>query len=173
MGADPVPVQRFEGRSQADQRQGGDHREVAHVPVWLLPALLRTFCVHCYPICYRTGRHAAGRKRTANDIAGKKQRRQGRLGERRGLTGTPANEFQDRCLKPLGHPSGAFHARSHRGFQAGERPQRDGDKSADAAIKKAIWTPSTTQTPAEAWPRFRQRVWFGSVVLGCAFVPTP
>src|ERR1700732_4954279 len=27
--------------------------------------------------------------------------------------------FQDRCLKPLGHPSATFHARSERRFQAG------------------------------------------------------
>jgi len=58
-------------------------------------------------------------------------------------------------------------------FKRGRDLSATDDKSADAAIKKAIWTPSTTQTPAEAWPRFRQRVWFGSVVLGCAFVPTP
>src|SRR6266536_1383023 len=51
-------------------------------------------------------------------------------------------------------------------FKRGGDLSATDDKSADAAIKKAIWTPSTTQTPAEAWPRFRQRVWFGSVVLG-------
>ena len=55
----------------------------------------------CYSNCYSTEQHGAGLKRMKNQIP----RRISMVMDKKGRSGTAALVFQDRCLKPLGHPS--------------------------------------------------------------------
>jgi hypothetical protein len=64
-----------------------------------------THGVRCYRNCYRTRWDGAGKKRIGNARAFKMCRQIGAFRDARGPTETPVLEFQDRCLKPLGHPS--------------------------------------------------------------------